>query len=245
MKKDLNQQVAVVTGATRGLGRTITLKLAEKGVKTAALARSATELADLEEEVARAGGTAAFFQCDVTDFDQLGEAMRKTHEKWGSLDILINNAGTGSDKTFEEITREEIDASIDVNLKGVIYATKQALPYMMGSGYGNIINISSIAALRGIAAANPNGIYAASKFGVHGFSQAMSQRLLKYNIHVAELCPGAIDTSWWDRWHYPHGRSAMIPTEYIMRIVELILETPENVLFKQANMVTTAEADIW
>lgn len=246
MKKELNEQVAVITGASRGLGKSICMRFAELGIKIATIARSEEELVKLQEDVCKAGGSIITFKGDVTDYQNLGDIMRQTYETFGSIDILINNAGTGVDTPFEDLTLEDIDSTIDVNLKGVIYATKQVVPYMAKSGYGNIINISSIAAKRGVnVSTNSNGIYTASKFGVSGFSDTMDKYLLKYNIHVSAICPGAINTSWWDRWYYPHDKKAMIPPEYIVKIVELILLAPESVVFKQASLVTTVEADLW
>lgn len=242
---DLRGRTAVITGATRGIGEAVALRLAGLGVNIAAIARKKDELDALQAKVEKLGVQCLPFAMNVTDFDAMGNAMKKTFETFGRIDVLLNNAGTGVMTSFEDLTVEEIDTTIDVNLKAVIYGTKHVVPYMgMGKTGGNIINVSSMSATRGIPdPVNNNGIYTATKFGVNGFSECMEKYLIKYNIRVTTFCPGSTATSWWQRWKHSFGTDRMLPTEYVADIVELILYSPEHVLFKQLQVLPTVEAD--
>jgi hypothetical protein len=133
---------------------------------------------------------------------------------------------------------------IDVNLKGTIYATRQAVPFMDKNGGGNILNVSSMSAIRGIPdPVNCNGIYTATKFAINGFTECMQKYLLKYNIRVTALCPGSTDTSWWERWTHSFGTDAMLPVDTLADMAEMIVTAPEKVLFKQMQVLPTVEID--
>jgi len=243
VQKNHAGKAAVITGATRGIGKAVSLRLAGLGVHICAIARKQDELDELRKGIEAFGVQCVTCIANVSDFAALGEAMQQAYDRFHRIDILLNNAGTGVACPFEELTLEDIDETIDVNLKGVIYGTKLALPFMAKTG-GNIINVSSMSATRGIPdPVNNNGIYTATKFGVNGFSECMEKYLLKYNIHVTTFCPGSTATSWWERWTHSFGRDRMIPTEYIADIVELILNCPDHVLFKQLRILPDAEAD--
>ncbi len=237
-------KTAAITGATRGIGRAAVAKMADLGANICAIARDKDELEKLSQSLPSAQGRLVTFQGNVADYDQMGEAAKLAYDTFGSVDILINNAGTGVDLLFEDLTKEVIDRVIDVNLKGTIYCTRQFVPYMSRTG-GNIINISSIAGTRGISdpPVNGNGIYTASKYGINGFSECMEKYLRKYNIRVSTICPGSTATSWWDRSEQGVASDKMIPPEYIADIIELILKGPEQVIFKQFRLISSEEAD--
>jgi len=242
-RKDYSGKSAVITGATRGIGKAVGLRLAKMGINISAIARKQEELEAVKKEITALGVECRTFTADVSDYESFGSAIKQTHDTFGRIDILLNNAGTGVACPFEELTLEDIDQTIDVNLKGVIYGTKHVVPFMAATG-GNIINISSMSATRGIPdPVNNNGIYTSTKFAVNGFSECMEKYLLKYHIHVTTLCPGSTATSWWERWTHSFGPDKMIPPDYIADIVELILQTPDNVLFKQLRVLPDAEVD--
>jgi len=246
MSDQLKGQTVIVTGASRGLGRAVCTHLGSLGMKVAAIARNEAELKNLREELEAQGTECMTFALNVTDYDGIGRAVAEVHRAWGSVDVLVNNAGAGVDTSFEEITKEDIDMTIDVNLKGVIYASKHVAPYMMKQQQGHIINISSIAGTRGLNTKNNNnGIYTATKFGVNGFGDAISKYLMKDNIHVVTLCPGGIDTSWWDRWTWLHEKDALIKPHDIASLIAFILQAPNNILYKKVLFHPTVEVDSW
>jgi 3-oxoacyl-[acyl-carrier protein] reductase len=246
MSDSLKGKVAIVTGASRGLGRSVCTHFASLGMKVAAIARNEKELALLEAEINDLAGSSLVFPLNITDYEGIRSAVDTVYNTWGAIDVLVNNAGTGVDASFEEISKEDIDMTIDVNLKGVIYATKHVAPYMKQQQQGTIFNISSIAGTRGLNTKNNNnGIYTATKFGVNGFGDAISKYLMKDNIHVVTLCPGGIDTSWWDRWTWLHEKEALINPQDIALLIEFILKAPKNILYKQVLFHPAVEVDSW
>jgi len=235
----LKDKVMLITGASRGLGRDMCVYFSKLGLKIAVTARSTKKLEELKDEVEQNGGDVLTFGLDITDYEGIGEAIDSILARWGRIDILVNNAGTGYHKSLEEITKEEIDTVLDTNLKGLIYATKIVAAKMKSTGGGHIINISSIG---GIVAGGREGVYSASKFGVNAFSEAMSRHLIKDNIKVTSICPGGIDTTWWDRNTYPPGKENLIETEEINSNVESIISSSKNTLYKQIVLIPTCEA---
>jgi len=238
-----NKKTVVITGGSKGIGRAIALRCAAMGYNICAIARKQSELDVLAEEVRKTGAECMTCSVSVTDYPGLGVAMGMATEKFGSIDVLVNCAGTGVMDPFEELTLEDIDRTIDVNLKGTIYAVKQVFPYMQEKG-GNIINISSMSGIRGIPhPCNVNGIYTASKFGVNGFSECMQKYLAPKGILVTTLCPGSTDTTWWDNWSQDFSTEVMIKPETIADFVELILKSPRNTLFKMLQVLPSVEID--
>lgn len=240
----MKNKVCVVVGGSRGIGRAIALRMARLGMQIAVLARNEAELAALGQEVEALGARYLPIQADAADFEALGRAFAQVWAALGGFDVLVNSAGTGVMTPFEELSQADIDATVDVNLKGTIYSVRQAVPWMAKNGGGNILNISSMSAIRGIPdPVNCNGIYTATKFAVNGFTECMQKYLLKYNIRVTALCPGSTDTSWWMRWTHSFGTEAMLPADTLADVAEMIVAAPEKVLFKQLQVLPTVEAD--
>lgn len=237
-------KTAVIVGATRGIGRAIALRMASLGMNIAAIARKQEELDALCREIEAYGVSALGICAGVTDYEGLEKAFSSAWDRFGRFDLLVNSAGTGVMTPFEELSQEDIDDTIDVNLKGTIYSVRHAVKYMEKNGGGNIVNVSSMSAIRGIPdPVNNNGIYTSTKFAVNGFTECMQKYLLKYGIRVTALCPGSTDTSWWTRWTHSFGTDAMLPAETLADIVEMIVCSPEKVLFKQIQVLPTVEAD--
>lgn len=240
--KGLSGKAGVIIGATRGIGKAIAVRMAELGMNITAAARKEEELRLLGEEIEALGVSFLGVPADAADYHALGRVFEKSWEKFGRLDLLVNSAGTGVMTPFEDISLKDIDDTIDVNLKGTIYATKLAVPYFEKSGGGNILNVSSMSAIRGTSdPVNSNGVYTATKFAVNGFSECMQKYLLKYGVRVTALCPGSTDTSWWNRWSHAYPRDEMLPSELLADIAEMIVTAPAKVLFKQMQVLPTAE----
>ena len=244
MIRRLEGKVGVIVGGTRGIGKAIALRMARLGMDLAVLARSEKELEETGKEITALGEKCLTVRADASDYAAFGEAYQKVWDTFGRFDLLVNSAGTGVMTPLEELTVEDIDTTIDVNLKGTIYSIRQAVDYMARSGGGNILNISSMSAIRGIPdPVNCNGIYTATKFAVNGFTECMQKYLLKYNIRVTALCPGSTATSWWTRWTHSFGTDAMLPADTLADMAEMIVTAPEKVLFKQMQVLPTVEID--
>jgi 3-oxoacyl-[acyl-carrier protein] reductase len=242
--RPLENKAGVVIGGTRGIGQAIALRMASLGMNLTILARKQEGLDATCQKIEAQGVKFLGIRADITDYAALGKAFAKTWEAFGRFDLLVNSAGTGVMTPFEDLTRDDIDDTIDINLKGTIYSVRQSVPFFERSGGGNILNISSMSAIRGIPdPVNCNGIYTATKFAINGFTECMQKYLLKYNVRVTALCPGSTATSWWTRWTHSFGTDAMLPPDTLADIAEMIVTAPEKVLFKQLQVLPTVEID--
>lgn len=190
---DLSDQVAIVTGASRGIGKAIALRLAAAGAKVACVARSVDKLAETVAEITAAGGTAEAIPCDVADSDSATKLVEGVAEKWGRVDVMVNNAGITRDTLLPRMSDDDWDSVIATNLRSVFLFTRAATGPMMRAKKGRIINISSTSGLRGNEA---QCNYSASKAGVIGFTQTVARELAsrRRQITVNAICPGFIAT---------------------------------------------------
>ncbi len=187
----LTGRVAVVTGASRGLGRAIALALAEAGADLALLARKAEALATVATEVQRRGRVALVCPCDVTAETDVADAADRVRERFGVVHILVNSAGVNLRKPMTDFTLAEWRQVLDTNLTGVFLVCRTLVPLLRGHGYGRIVNLTSIlshVALPGRSA------YAASKAGLLGFTRALALELAPEGITVNGLSPGPVAT---------------------------------------------------
>jgi 3-oxoacyl-[acyl-carrier protein] reductase len=183
--------VALVTGAARGLGRCIAQTLAAAGAKVACIDVNVESLADTVAAIRTAGGTAEPIACDVTDSKRVGEAVEEVVKLWGTLHLLVNNAGITRDNVIIRMKDEQWDAVININLRGTFLFTRAAARPMMKNRQGRIINIASVSGLMG----NPGQVnYSASKAGVIGLTRTVARELASRNITVNAVAPGFIAT---------------------------------------------------
>ncbi|QKD83712.1 3-oxoacyl-[acyl-carrier-protein] reductase [Thermoleptolyngbya sichuanensis A183] len=185
-------QVAIVTGASRGIGRAIALALAAEGAKVAVNYASSSGAADaVVAEIAGAGSEAIALQADVSKADQVDALFNAVMEKWGRVDVLVNNAGITRDTLLLRMKPEDWQAVIDLNLTGVFLCTRAASKIMLKQKSGRIINISSVVGLMG----NPGQAnYSAAKAGVIGFTKSVAKELAPRGITVNAIAPGFIAT---------------------------------------------------
>jgi 3-oxoacyl-[acyl-carrier protein] reductase len=186
---DLSGQTAIVTGASRGIGKAIAMRLAAAGAKVACVARSADKLKETADAIAAAGGTAEVHPCDVTDSAAVSKLVEELAEKWGGLDIVVNNAGITKDTLIPRMEDDAWDAVIATNLRSVFLFTRAASLIMMRKRSGRIINISSVSGLMGNSGQSN---YSASKAGVIGFTRTVAQELASRKVTVNAICPGFI-----------------------------------------------------
>ncbi len=192
---DLSGQTALVTGASRGIGKAIALTLGRAGAKVACIARNQEKLQETVDEIAAADGEASLHTCDVTDSAAVGTLFEKVLEDWGQIDILVNNAGITRDTLIPRMTDEEWDDVITTNLRSVFLFTRAGILAMMRKRYGRIINISSVSGLMG----NPGQAnYSASKAGIIGMTQTVAREIAGRKVTVNAICPGFIATEMTD-----------------------------------------------
>jgi len=189
-KMRLSNKVAIVTGAGRGLGKGISLKLAQEGANVVLCDVLAADLAKAEVEFAEAGLKTKTIVGDISDEDDVNKIFASALESFGHIDIVVNNAGINRDTTLVKMDNSQWNAVIKVNLNGTFYMTRRAAQVMKEQKYGRIINISSMSWLGNFGQAN----YAASKAGIVGLTKTATRELAKYNITCNAICPGFIET---------------------------------------------------
>src|SRR6187401_1292670 len=192
---DLSGQTAIVTGASRGIGKAIAQRLAAAGAKVACVARSADKLKETADAITADGGTAEVHPCDVTDSAAVSKLIEDLAEKWGGIDIVVNNAGITKDTLIPRMEDEQWDAVINTNLRSVFLFVRAASLVMMRKRSGRIINISSVSGLMGNAG---QANYSASKAGVIGLTKTIARELATRGVTCNAVAPGFIATDMTD-----------------------------------------------
>ncbi|HEY2988211.1 MAG TPA: SDR family oxidoreductase [Candidatus Binatia bacterium] len=222
--KSLSGKIAIVTGAGRGIGRAIALELSRAGARVALAARSEPELRAVAEEIRGGDGDALVLPADLTRDDDMERVVKQTQQEWGSIDILINNAGWGKTAPIVNSKIEDWDRTLQVNLRAPMILTRLVLPVLIEKKSGAIINIGSISAKAGQA---NTAAYSASKFGIAGFTQSLFEEAREYGIKVAAIHPGFVDTPLIPL-NKRVDRSRMIRPEDIAAAVMFILSSAPN-----------------
>jgi short-subunit dehydrogenase len=185
-------KVILITGASSGFGADTARLFAKEGAIVILTARRVDKLKAIAEEICQAGGQAFVVPLDVTKQSQIDGAVHTVLDKFGQIDILLNNAGMGRLDWFETLDpRVDIDVQIDVNLRGVLQVTRAVLPSMLTNRAGTILNMSSVA---GLIAAPMYSVYAATKYGMRGFTEALRRDVAPFGIHVCGIYPGPATT---------------------------------------------------
>lgn len=218
-RQELAHSVALITGGSRGIGLATARAFLTEGARLVLLARDPKRLAAAQEELSQLGEVEAVVG-DVRVMDHIQDFVDKARQRFGRIDVLVNNAGRARSGDFvsEDITT--LDEIIDVNIKGVLYTTHVVLPVMLAQGGGVIVNVSSGAGLTGFAGL---ATYCTSKFGVVGFTESLAQEVAQQGIRVYGICPGRVAT---DMQEEVSGRRIGISPERVARkIIDLVQDS--------------------
>jgi 3-oxoacyl-[acyl-carrier protein] reductase len=223
--KPLNGQIALVTGAGRGIGAAIAQKLAALGATAVLCGRTLNTLEQTAAAIRSAGGQVRVEQCDVSNLASVQALAASIEQTFGQLDILVNNAGVGSfSSPLHEVTPETWEKILNTNLRGVFYCIRAFAPMMIRGKSGYIINISSLAGKNAL----PNGAaYAASKWGLNGLSYSVAEELRSHNIRVSVICPGSVDTQLGPHTGKDSGKM-LKPQDVAHVVAMLVTQAPQS-----------------
>ena len=196
MKFDLNGKIAIVTGASQGIGETIAVEMAKSGANVFCLARNKNALDSTINKIISNGDKASAYSCDISDNEQFNNIVTDIFKEYGSIDILVNNAGITNDTLLMRMSDDQWDSVLNINLKGSFTCTRSVIKYMMKKKSGRIINITSIVGLTGNAG---QANYAASKAGLIGMTKSVAKEVASRGITANCIAPGWIETAMTDQ----------------------------------------------
>ncbi len=230
-------KVAIVTGGSRGIGKFIAKKLAEEGASLVIAGRTLSDLKPAAEEISRTGGRVIAVQTDVANEKSVHRLLSKTLTEFGTIDILINNAGQYMEKAVTDMSVNDWNRIIGTNLTGPFLLSRAVLPEMIEKMDGTIVMISSTSGKR--AKAN-SAVYAASKFGLEGFSEALLREVRGHNIRVIVVTPSSVDSSDRDsRQILKGGKGARLRAEDVADTVVNAIKLPPRALVREVELWAT------
>lgn len=221
--KAYRPNVAIVTGAGRGIGRQVAIQLASRKASVALASRTSSELIALEKEIRNAGGIALAIATDVSIAAQVAQLVQETSERLGPVDVLVNNAGVVEPSLVVDTKEESWDRVLDINLKSAFLCTRMVLPSMIQRHCGRIINVSSISGRLGTPRL---ASYCASKWGLIGLTKATAEEVRRHQVQVFAVCPGSVDTEMLQKG-LPGAQPQMPPEAVASAIVYLATEAPD------------------
>jgi Short-chain alcohol dehydrogenase of unknown specificity len=242
----IDNKVVVITGASSGIGRATALLLASRGAKVVLGARREAHIAAVAEEIAAAGGHAAHLPTDVTRREDVEALMKFACERYGRMDVIVNNAGVGPISRFDALRVEDWDAMIDVNIRGVLYGIAAALPIFARQESGHVVNVVSTAGLKILPTM---GVYAATKNAVRTITEALRQEA-GHTLRVTEVSPGMTATDFVQSMSDEQTRASMqkqldavaISPDAIARGIAFAIEQPADVDVGSIVIRPTAQA---
>ncbi|OPH09389.1 SDR family oxidoreductase [Cylindrospermopsis raciborskii] len=229
----IKQKVALVTGASRGIGKTVALGLIKDGFRLALVARSAENLQAVASEIVElnldADSQPLLFPIDITQRDSVQTIVAEIDKIWGRIDLFFNNAGTWIEGTLD-VEIDELDRIFSVNLKAGFYFLQAVVPIMKRQGFGQIVNLVCITA----KGAEPDwGIYSASKYAFFGLTEAIHFDLIKYGIKVTAICPSWVDTNMAQQAATPYPSDQMIQKEDILNTIRWLIKMSPKAAIKE------------
>lgn len=229
MTVGLDGRVGIVTGASSGIGRGIAERLASRGARIVLAARREDRLNEIAHSIEAKGGEALPVRVDVTRQRDVEALVERTLERYGQIDLLVNNAGIALHRSITELSSDDFERVFAVNLFGLVRCTKAVAPPMLERGRGTIINVSSGAGLMGYAGGTA---YCASKHAVNGFSKALYQDLREQGIQVYVVCPGAVNTSMMSHDAGDPERQKMLQLDDVVDLVEFLATRNDRVSYE-------------
>jgi len=242
MNKKLEGKVALITGASAGIGRASALALAEEGANLILTARRKERLEEIAAKVEKAGGKVVSMIGDATQEDIAKKCVNAAVQTFGTLDILINNVGVGNYKDLVNTSAEEYDEMMDTNFRSTFLFTRHAVPVMIKQGSGTILMISSMAGVYGFAG---EAVYSATKFAQVGFAQSLDKELRPKGIRVGVICPGGVKTEFAigkGRTEEGVASSGMLDPEDVASVVVLACTQSPNSRIIEVQMRTMNES---
>jgi len=227
-------QVAVVTGAGRGIGRAVAVRLAREGAAVALAARSASELDGAAREIAQAGGRALAVPTDVRQEAAVEALARRALAEWGRVDVLVNAAGLATFAPVTDSKLDDWDQMLAVNLRGAVLCCRAALPAMMGRHRGTIINVGSVVTSRSLAG---SAAYTASKYALLGFSRVLAEEMRPHGVRVGVLSAGATDTPLWDAMPAAPARDRMLRADQVAEAALLMAGLGPNASLEEVTLL--------
>ncbi|MBD3316880.1 MAG: SDR family NAD(P)-dependent oxidoreductase [Chitinivibrionales bacterium] len=231
--EDLGGNVAIITGAGRGIGRAIALALAAAGVRSVLAARTKEELEILEREISAQGCEALAVPTDLSKENEMVDLVRTTVEKLGRIDIMVNNAGVGMFGPLAQTATEDFDRIMAVNARAPFILCRETIPYLKRHDRAFIVNIGSVVSTKGYA---NQAAYSASKHALLGMSKALARELAETDIRVHVLCPGGVDTELVSRARPDLDRSILMQPEEIADIVMFLVTRKGNAVIDEIDI---------
>jgi 3-oxoacyl-[acyl-carrier protein] reductase len=224
---DLQNKIALITGASRGIGQNISYSLAEKGVHVIITARTESQLLEVKKNINSKGGKATAIPADLSKREDILNLFDEVNKRFGKLEILINNAGIGVFGKIVDFPIEDFDKIMNVNLRAVYLCCQQALKIMIPARTGHIINISSVVGVKGY----PNQTaYTASKHAIMGLTKSLAAEIQEYGICVSVILPGGVDTEFVRQARPDLDRSILIPPTDISNTILYLLSLSDNAM---------------
>lgn len=233
MAELLGGKVAIVTGASRGIGRAISVALARESATVVLAARSAQHLQEVSDQVTEAGGKAHIIATELTDEESIKSLVRETGEQFGRLDVLVNNAGITHSASLEETTTKEWEKLMWVNARAPFILCREALPLLRKSDRAYIINIASVVGVKGYP---EQSAYTSSKHALRGMSISLAEEMRGTNIRVHVLCPGGVATDMVARVRPDIAKDELIGPEELAELVHYLVTHKGNAVVDELHI---------
>ncbi len=223
----LEGKVAVITGASRGIGKATAFAFAAAGARLVLAARTPDAVENVAAQLRQEGGAAIAVPTDVTQVDAVARLFQRTLDAYQRVDILVNNAGSGRFGPVVDFTPSDWDSVLNSNLKGVFLCAKSALPAMFAQGSGHIVNVLSIAAREPFAASSA---YCAAKAGALAFTKVLAAEVRQHHIRVTAVLPGSVHTSFWDEISVHPDFEEMLKPAHVAEAIVSVCQQPQGMV---------------